>query len=628
MKTKKRNFSLTVFLFCTVLLQSQNEFSKWVFGFNAGLDFSTSPPTVFTNANSNFNGSPGCATICDNTGNLLFYTDGFTVFNSTHNVMANGNGLPGYDGLIAIKQPGNNNLYYVFYSGNNTWIKYSIVDMSLSAGLGSVSVLNTNVFQPSCAKLLAVRHCNGKDTWIISHDYSSNQFRSFLLTSTGISSSPVVSATGPTLNTPGASAGDMQVSPNGKLLAMIQTSNSVPSTAGTAGFYLFDFDPSTGIVSNSFQLSQTIFGVGVEFSADGKKLYGNAQLSTSSPTAQLYQWDLCAGSNSSIAGSKYTVNMGNYLAGGLRRAIDGKIYQSHTPSFPLPSTFSIDVINSPNSLGSGMNFVLQGQNVGPKNPGGALPNYINSYIKPTITFTPNQNCQNVSFAGPAPSFTGGCNPNAYPINGYLWNFGEPSSGAANTSTAASPAHSYSTTGTYSVKLIVYSNCTNDTIVQVINVNNLASPVTVSGNSVICKGDNRTYTATGASTYSWTGSSSTTSLASLNPTLTTTYTLTGFANGCSSTKVFTVTVEPCQGISKTEAGTFISVYPNPFNDELRIDIEKEGKLKLISLDGKLVMETQIQKGSNTINTGLLKPGLYIAECEQENNLVRFRVVKGE
>ncbi|MBL7932396.1 MAG: T9SS type A sorting domain-containing protein, partial [Bacteroidia bacterium] len=186
----------------------------------------------------------------------------------------------------------------------------------------------------------------------------------------------------------------------------------------------------------------------------------------------------------------------------------------------------------------------------------------------------------------------------------------------------------STTGTYSVKLIVYSNCTNDTVIQTITVNNLSPTVAVSGNSVICKGDNRTYTATGASTYTWTGSASTTSIASLSPTASTVYTVTGFSNGCSSSKVFSVTVEPCQGLSKTEAENFISVFPNPFANELRIDVEKEGKLKLISLEGKIVMETAVQKGSNVLNTTLLKPGLYIAECEQENSVTRFRVVKGD
>ncbi|MBL7932398.1 MAG: hypothetical protein JNL60_10875, partial [Bacteroidia bacterium] len=478
METINRIFFLLLIL-SVFTLRSQNEFSKWTFGTNAGLDFSTSPPTPFTSSSGP--ASTG-ATLSDSNGNLLFYTDGFGVLDKNHNLMANGNIGP-VDGLVAVKQPGNNNLYYIITTNNSSSLKYSVVDMSLSTGLGSVTVLGTQIYNQTCFKLVAVRHCNGKDIWIITHDYNSNQFRTLLLTSAGLLSTPVLSTVGPTLNTPGSSAGEMQISPNGKTLAVTQYTNSSPSSLGTAGFYLFDFDPSTGIVSNSFQIAQTNCCISVEFSADGKKLYGNAQLSASSVTAQLYQWDLCAGSNAAIAGSKYTIDMGNYLCFDLRRAIDGKIYQSYTPVFPLPSTFSIDVINNPSGSGAAMNFVPGGQSTGTNQPNGALPNYINTYAKPIITFTPNQNCQNVSFTGPAPSFTGGCNPNAYPINGYLWEFGEPSSGAANTSTAVSPSHSYSTTGTYSVKLIVYSNCTNDTVIQTITVNNLSPTVAVSGNSV-------------------------------------------------------------------------------------------------------------------------------------------------
>ena len=102
-------------LFLLILLSasihfSQNEFSKWYFGSYAGLDFSTSPPTILTNGA--LNTPEGCATVCDNTGSLLFYTDGTAIWNSTHTIMANGGPLFGnlsttQSALIA-KQPGTN----------------------------------------------------------------------------------------------------------------------------------------------------------------------------------------------------------------------------------------------------------------------------------------------------------------------------------------------------------------------------------------------------------------------------------------------------------------------------------------------------------------------------------------
>src|SRR4051812_347427 len=71
---------------------SQNENKKWYFGNQAGLDFMPSSPTALTNGAMNT--LEGCASVADaNTGNLLFYTDGSTIWDQTHSIMANGSGL-------------------------------------------------------------------------------------------------------------------------------------------------------------------------------------------------------------------------------------------------------------------------------------------------------------------------------------------------------------------------------------------------------------------------------------------------------------------------------------------------------------------------------------------------------
>src|SRR5688572_17230395 len=72
---------------------SQVEFSKWYFGNFSGLDFTSSPPTFLSNGA--INTSEGCSSVSDLNGNVLFYTDGVTVWNSNHAAMANGNGLFG-----------------------------------------------------------------------------------------------------------------------------------------------------------------------------------------------------------------------------------------------------------------------------------------------------------------------------------------------------------------------------------------------------------------------------------------------------------------------------------------------------------------------------------------------------
>jgi hypothetical protein len=64
-------FLCGLILISTQSLTAQNEFSKWYFGQQAGLDFSTSPPTALTKGV--IIAAEGAATISDPAGSLLFY---------------------------------------------------------------------------------------------------------------------------------------------------------------------------------------------------------------------------------------------------------------------------------------------------------------------------------------------------------------------------------------------------------------------------------------------------------------------------------------------------------------------------------------------------------------------------
>ncbi|MES2681770.1 MAG: PKD domain-containing protein [Bacteroidota bacterium] len=70
---------------------------------------------------------------------------------------------------------------------------------------------------------------------------------------------------------------------------------------------------------------------------------------------------------------------------------------------------------------------------------------------------------------------------------YIWNFGEPSSGLNNTSTAIHAAHSYSSSGTFSAKLTATSNknCTADTVMALTVHNN---PTANFLKKTVCAGD--------------------------------------------------------------------------------------------------------------------------------------------
>jgi len=71
------------------------------------------------------------------------------------------------------------------------------------------------------------------------------------------------------------------------------------------------------------------------------------------------------------------------------------------------------------------------------------------------------------------SFTDNSTPNAGTITSYAWNFGDPGSGANNTSTAVNPTHTFSTPGNHTVSLIVTTspnNCSNIAFTRVVFVN--------------------------------------------------------------------------------------------------------------------------------------------------------------
>lgn len=106
-----------------------------------------------------------------------------------------------------------------------------------------------------------------------------------------------------------------------------------------AGFELYDFDNTTGVVSNSLGLAISNFtlnnwwgGYGCEFSPDGTKFYGSRLWSgVYNNYGGIFQWDLCAGSPTAIVASQTaiaTATVNTNLFSSMQLAPDGKIYIS------------------------------------------------------------------------------------------------------------------------------------------------------------------------------------------------------------------------------------------------------------------------------------------------------------
>ena len=134
---------------------------NWVFGAEAGVSWNSGAPVSFTGAQ--IYTAEGCASISDANGQLLFYTDGITLWDRNNNIMPKrlrficGNSSTTQSGVI-VPAPGSSTIYYIFavdVEAGPNGVSYSQVDMTLNAGLGDVNgVKNVILFIHQVAKNL------------------------------------------------------------------------------------------------------------------------------------------------------------------------------------------------------------------------------------------------------------------------------------------------------------------------------------------------------------------------------------------------------------------------------------------------------------------------------------------
>ena len=609
-KKKKPAFKIIVFLFllCNYnFLNAQNENSKWYFGIKAGLDFMTNPPTILTN--SAMHSGDGSSSIADASGNLLFYTNGDTIWNRLHQVMANGTGLLSYQNTsqptIILKKLGSSNLYYIFNMAPNLYtpsFAYSLVDMNLASGNGSVTIKN-NIIYPnvSSEKLMLVKHCNRKDYWAIIHEYNSANFRAYLLSAAGLNTVAVVSSVG-SVHTGVNTIGCMKISPNGSKLAI-----SLYNYPGPGKFELYDFNTSNGVVSNPLILANFFGADGCEFSPDGSKLYATPLLGNS-----LYQYDLCAGSNSAVANSQMSFSAS--FTGQLQLATNGKIYLARA------NQTSLGVINNPNAAGALCNYIDNGQSIAPKKSWPGLPNFINDPLQfsPTAyTFTLGAGyfCQSVSFQAPfVNTVVSTCAASSSPLSGLLWNFDDPASAASNTSTALNPTHVFSSPGLHNVKLLLFTACGADTLSQNILVQ--ASPsISVSGNFTVCPYQSTIFTASGATSYTWSNGVISPSI-SLSSASSIQFIVTGMnsISGCKSSKTLTLNVNPCLSLSSVaEETNSFHLFPNPNTGIFSVETEDIIHIEVLDILNRILLEKDLSKGKTDLDLTPLPAGTYLIKC---------------
>lgn len=365
--------------FCTLFLLvieqafAQVERTKnWYFGESLGLQINdTLFPTLLSNSQITTPG--GCASISDSSGQLLFYTNGQTIWNSNHTVMFNGNSMAG-DGnasqsSLIIPDPGNANQYYVFTIGgscNNT-LHYSVVDMSLQGSLGAVTQINVALDSNMIQKITGVANQASNGYWIITHADLSSAFYAYPLTSAGIGT-PIISNVGTVIN--GSDCfGVLKASPLGNKIAMTFPANN--------GFELYNFDNATGIVYNAMFIGNTLTEptYGCEFSSNGNYIYCNAAISGVTPPS-IYQYDITLANAGQIDSSKVLVGFSQspFIYTSMQLGLDGKIYCAGT------NRDYISFIQQPNNPGFACNYVENAFYLGGNVTQYGLPNFISTYL--------------------------------------------------------------------------------------------------------------------------------------------------------------------------------------------------------------------------------------------------------
>ncbi|MEA3496762.1 MAG: hypothetical protein U9R42_12115, partial [Bacteroidota bacterium] len=390
MSYKKTFLVIIFFVFFTNLFCQNGETDWWYFGGKAGLHFSDN--TVQYDTNSAMNAMISCASISDNKGQLLFYTNGDYVWNKDHLIMENGDTISNQNASypfnysyvsVIIPNPANKKQYYIFSIdncvNNPSTLYYSIIDLTYNNGLGKVISKQNILFNNVVLKLTAVQHTNKQSFWVITHLWNSKNYISFKISKNGIEN-PVYSNTGDYLgvgqggNSIGwlsHKGGYLRISPRGDLLVhTIQTNPPGSSIYGRKNVELLDFSCTTGKILFRFSIA-LFYPTGAEFSSNGNVLYVVA--------GAIFQMNLASMNDSLIKNSiKQIATTGNTFYS-LQLAKNNKIYAGQGSTLFKKSKY-VAVINNPDVIGVACNFIDSGKYLGGRNCQEGLPIFIQSYF--------------------------------------------------------------------------------------------------------------------------------------------------------------------------------------------------------------------------------------------------------
>ncbi len=476
----------------------------WYFGNGAGIDFNEEdgldpPPRSITTPHG-MDAPAGTSTISDANGDVLFYSDGASVWNRENDVMPNGTDIGGDNNatqaVIIVPVPGDETLYYLFTTqevyGDNTFeLKYSVVDMKEDNGRGDVTIKDVVLFTRSTEKIAAFE--GGGGFWVLTHEYGNNSFRTYPVTADGVGA-PIISSGGAvhSFNDPLSGQAGMKFSADGERVALALIE-------GTEDYVeLFDFDPITGEVAEFEYRIDLNEGSGgndevydVHFSPGGVKLFAtmnNRNSGTPGGRVLEYRVDSLStettrqASKADLAeGLNLNVNFGQIQTGP-----DGQLYVAvETPGNPAGSAFVSSIAAIDDTLRvSGLNPQAVLLTTGNSRLG--LPNFVQNNANPLQE--PSMSAPDLTCVEERIALT---STGTSDIDEFLWSItNQADNSTVFSAVGMDTAYTFpqGQSGIFNISVNISNRCGFDTtLVQEIQVLDIPAPPTVPQAISVCEG---------------------------------------------------------------------------------------------------------------------------------------------
>ena len=388
--------------------QVQNQtYNEWYFGTGGGINFNTlyddpddpDDGQITPVGDGNQSAPEGVEAVSDPNGDILFYTDGQTVWfvtkdpdtgENVHTLMPiegdDGSGIggsPEATQVVSIPVPGTDAMYYIFTTtaveDGGYELRYSIVDLRGSqASPGPSVVSSANLLFVKSTERIAIQGGNGGPATLIAHEYGTNNFRAYPITEQGIGN-PVISSVGSVhdIDNPEDAKGYMKFGGD--------STGSLVAVALDDRVEVFNFDTETLEVSEPVTIDFAGRGqpYGVEFASDSS---GNTVMYVSTDNGiygATIQRPVEAGQNIPVVQVSGT---GGQAYGAIQQGPDGQIYVAQ-PGQTNIGTFSPNP-NDPGNVNYNSEALPDGLPNGAVS-GLGLPTYVsmggNSFPEPSIS---------------------------------------------------------------------------------------------------------------------------------------------------------------------------------------------------------------------------------------------------